>query len=43
MKQMAERTHQLEQYKNLCERRIKDLDPNHHLPVQPDHIGLRPI
>ena len=39
VKAQAERLQQMEAYKALCERRIKDFDPNHPMPVQPEHIG----
>lgn len=29
----------MENYKTLCERRIKDFDPNHQIPILPSHIG----
>ena len=32
----------MESYKVLCERRIKDFDPQHPLPVLPEHIGVQP-
>jgi hypothetical protein len=40
---MGDRISLLENYKILCERRLKDLDPNHQLPVSPEHLGMRPI
>ena len=43
MKQMAERIASLEAYKDLCEARIKELDPAHQLPVHQSHLGTRPI
>ncbi|CDW87983.1 UNKNOWN [Stylonychia lemnae] len=39
IKQQAEKLQFLENYKTLCERRIKDYDSNHQLPVLPSHIG----
>ena len=32
LKQMGDRLSQVEQYKQLCERRITDLDPTHSFP-----------
>ena len=43
MKQMADRISSLESYKDLCETRIRELDPMHELPVQQSHLGVRPI
>lgn len=43
MKQMADRVMVLDNYKNLCEERIKDLDPNHSFPVMQSHLGSRPV
>ncbi len=43
MKQMADRIASLESYKDLCETRIRELDPTHELPVQQFHLGVRPI
>jgi hypothetical protein len=40
---MGDRISLLENYKILCEHRLKDLDPNHQLPVSPEHLGMRPI
>jgi hypothetical protein len=39
VKMQAERLQQMEAYKNLCERRICDFDPNHDFPVRTEHIG----
>jgi len=39
MKQMADRLSAVESYKALCEKRIRDLDPSHDLPVIPQHLG----
>lgn len=39
VKSQAERLFKLEAYKTLCERRIKDFDPNHPMPVLPEHVG----
>jgi hypothetical protein len=36
---MADRISMLESYKELCEKRIKDLDPTHQLPIHPSHLG----
>jgi len=29
----------LENYKLVCERRVRDFDPQHPLPVLPQHVG----
>lgn len=42
LKQAGERVQALERYKELCERRVADLDPQHAFPVQPGHLGQRP-
>jgi hypothetical protein len=39
LKQMADRVQVLERYKDLCERRIADLEPQHAFPVQMIHLG----
>jgi hypothetical protein len=43
MKQMADRINLLEQYKSLCELRIRDFDGNHPLPLSQAHIGQKPV
>jgi hypothetical protein len=35
----AERLKYLDNYRLICERRIKDLAPSHPLPVLPSHCG----
>lgn len=35
----AESLTRLENYRNLCERRILELSPNHALPVEFKHLG----
>eukprot|EP00347_Sterkiella_histriomuscorum_P015674 403356124 len=42
VKTQAERLQFLENYKTLCERRIRDFDQNHQLPILPSHIGIKP-
>lgn len=39
IKKQAEQLMQLENYKMMCERRIKELVPIHPLPVDPSHFG----
>jgi len=39
---MGERVAQLESYKQLCERRIAELDPHQAFPLHLSHIGKRP-
>lgn len=39
----AERLQIMEAYKALCERRILDFDPEHQLPVLPNHLGTGSI
>jgi hypothetical protein len=38
VKTQAERLYDLQKYKELCERRIRQLAPNHPLPVSDSHI-----
>jgi hypothetical protein len=40
---MGDRISLLENYKIFCEGRFKDLDPNHSLPVSPEHLGMHTI
>jgi chromosome segregation ATPase len=42
IRQQAKRLAGLERYKQICEERIKELDPGHQTPVSVDHLGLRP-
>lgn len=39
VRQQARRLSALEQYRLLCEQRVKELSPDHPLPVLPDHLG----
>ena len=41
IKKQAEQLMQLENYKILCERKIRELVPIHPLPIEPTHIGNR--
>lgn len=41
VRSQAERLQKLETYKQLCEKRILELDPKHSLPVLVSHLGLR--
>ena len=36
----AERLQIMEAYRALCERRILDYDPEHPMPVMPNHLGV---
>jgi chromosome segregation ATPase len=42
IRQQAKRLAGLERYKQICEERIKELDPGHKTPVSVDHLGLKP-
>ena len=37
---LSKQVKSLEQYKNLCEERIKELLPGHPMPVQEEHLGI---
>lgn len=39
VRQQARRLSALEQYRLLCEQRIRELSPDHPLPVLPEHLG----
>ena len=39
--EQAKKLVMLESYKGLCERRIRELVPNHPLPVESSHLGNR--
>lgn len=41
IRQQAKRLTGLERYKQLCEERIRELDPAHTLPVTSNHLGLK--
>ena len=34
-----ERLHYLDNYRIICEKRIRELAPNHPIPVLPSHCG----
>jgi len=40
VRQQARRLSALEQYRLLCEQRVKELSPDHPLPVSPEHMGV---
>lgn len=39
LKELTERYQELWIYKSLCEKRILELDPEHPLPIKPEHLG----
>lgn len=41
IRKQAERIMQLENYKGLCEARLKEISPNHPIPVLEAHLGSK--
>ena len=40
VKKLYMKVKSLEQYKDLCEERIKELSPTHPIPIKEEHLGL---
>ena len=42
IRDQAQQLQILEEYKQLCERRIKEISPDHPIPVEKHHLGKKP-
>jgi chromosome segregation ATPase len=42
VRQQARQLAEHERYRQICEERIKELDPGHAFPISPNHLGLKP-